>query len=392
MTDKESWWIVVNLAMGVAVSNAFARFAYGQVMPAMQHSFEWTYAQAGWMNTVNSFGYLLGAVLVFKLLAVIPTWKVFAVGMLCLCAGLVLTGYFRDFFLLSSVRFASGVAGAMTFISGGSLVARLFPNSRSANAKAIALYFGGAGFGMLFSAPLINMVLSGLGDQAWPYAWYLLAALSLLLTPGAISSSKKIIMPVPATSKTMALRASGMSSLLVAYTFFAFGYIIYLTFMGALIESLGLPSSTTLIVWCLTGLGISLSPFLWGPVLSRFDDGKPLSMVSSLVAISTLIPALAPSFVALIVSAILHGLSIFIAPAAVTSFSKKNLDPALWSKAISLFTILFGLGQTVGPYLAGLLSDIYQGLEAGFIVATAVLAVSSMLALFQRPLSYSKAT
>ena len=50
------------LALGVTVSNSFARFAYALVLPAMRSELAWTYAQAGWLNTANGIGYLLGAV------------------------------------------------------------------------------------------------------------------------------------------------------------------------------------------------------------------------------------------------------------------------------------------------------------------------------------------
>ena len=51
------------LALGVTVSNSFARFAYALVLPAMRADLNWSYAEAGWLNTANAIGYLAGAVL-----------------------------------------------------------------------------------------------------------------------------------------------------------------------------------------------------------------------------------------------------------------------------------------------------------------------------------------
>ena len=38
------------LALGVTVSNSFARFAHALVLPAMHSELHWSYAQAGWLN------------------------------------------------------------------------------------------------------------------------------------------------------------------------------------------------------------------------------------------------------------------------------------------------------------------------------------------------------
>ena len=55
------WLVLLGLALGVTVTNGFARFAYGLLLPSMQSEMGWNYAQAGWLNTANAFGYI-GAV------------------------------------------------------------------------------------------------------------------------------------------------------------------------------------------------------------------------------------------------------------------------------------------------------------------------------------------
>ena len=57
------WWIALGLSLGPAVSNGLARFAYGLLLPAMRDDLGWNYTQAGWVNTANAIGYLIGAVL-----------------------------------------------------------------------------------------------------------------------------------------------------------------------------------------------------------------------------------------------------------------------------------------------------------------------------------------
>ena len=62
------WLALLGLTLGVTVTNGFARFAYGLILPAMKTELDWTYAQAGWLNTANAIGYIIGAVLTLLLI------------------------------------------------------------------------------------------------------------------------------------------------------------------------------------------------------------------------------------------------------------------------------------------------------------------------------------
>ena len=60
--------MLAGLTLGVTVTNGFARFAYGLLLPAMKSEMGWNYAQAGWLNTANALGYIVGAVLTMVLI------------------------------------------------------------------------------------------------------------------------------------------------------------------------------------------------------------------------------------------------------------------------------------------------------------------------------------
>src|SRR5262249_23185733 len=53
--------IIVILALAPAIGVGIARFSYSLLLPDMRASLGWSYAAAGFMNTVNAAGYLIGA-------------------------------------------------------------------------------------------------------------------------------------------------------------------------------------------------------------------------------------------------------------------------------------------------------------------------------------------
>ena len=75
-----------------------------------------------------------------------------------------------------------------------------------------------------------------------------------------------------------------------------------------------------------------------------------------------------------------------MAPGAVTSFTRQNLPPDSWGRAISLFTVVFAVAQTAGPYGAGLVGDLTGNIGISLLVASGLLLLGAAIAMLQRPL------
>jgi len=82
-------------------------------------------------------------------------------------------------------------------------------------------------------------------------------------------------------------------------------------------------------------------------------------------------------------SAILFGGSFLSVVAAVTAFARKAARPHAWTAVIAAFTVVFGLGQSVGPILSGALSDGPSGIRSGLWLSVGLLAAGSIVAVFQ---------
>ena len=387
---RRPWLILFGLALGICVSNGFARFSYGLILPAMQEDLNWTYVEAGWINTANAIGYVVGAVLTFLLVRRVSAALLFTLGMIGTSLCLVANGLTENFWWLSSWRIWTGVFGAFVFIIGSTLAASLYQDDPRRNAFAIAMTFGGGGLGMVLSGVALPLLFAQSGSSAWPMSWLGLGMASVVCCGFSIWSAYALqgnVKTIGAAAPRDRLPSGRMLALLIGYGLFAAGYIVYLTFLIAWMQALNFSSEMSAFVWLLVGLSMMVSPFVWRPVLARYMNGVPFALAVGTTGAGTLVPLIWPTAAGLIASGVMFGLSVFIAPSAVTSFSRKNLPSHLWGAALRLLTIVFALGQTIGPIAAGAVGDHFGDIRFGLLGAGLVLGLGAVIGLAQPRLS-----
>lgn len=385
------WLVLTGLALGLTVTNGFARFAYGLILPAMKSEMGWTYAQAGWLNTANALGYVLGALLTMLLIRRISPAGLFAVGMVTTTIALLATGLHAGIAWQTIWRTAAGVLGAMSFSTAGALAAGLFQEDARRNALAIAILFGsGGGFGIVLSGAFVPLLLDVWGSAAWPTIWIVIGIVSALFLPLSLWSAKKLQTPPQLVTERTSVPLRSILPELAGYAGFGLGYIVYLTFLSAWMTEQQAGAGFIALVWVVLGTCICISPLVWRPVLARFASGVPLALILTAIAAGSALPVVLPQGPVLLVSAVIFGLSVFMAPGAVTSFVRQNLAADAWGRAISLFTLVFAIAQTVGPYGAGLLGDLAGSIGVSLLAASGILLSGAALALSQRPLQRAK--
>lgn len=386
---QRPWLVLAGLALGVTVTNGFARFAYGLLLPAMKSEMGWTYAQAGWLNTANALGYIGGALLTMLLIRRVPPTRLFAFGVVTTTLALLATGLNPALGWQTGWRIAAGVLGAMSFSTAGTLAAGLFQGDTRRNALAIAILFGtGGGLGIVLAGAVLPLMLQACGAASWPLGWVLIGGASLCCVPLSLWAALQLRTPAQGSQATdhTPLPLRRMLPEMAGYAGFGLGYIVYLTFLSAWMTEQRASAGFIALVWVVLGTCICLSPFVWRRVLARHASGLPLALILTCIAIGSALPVVLPNGPVLLVSAVVFGLSVFMAPGAVTNFARQNLPPAAWGRAISLFTLVFAVAQTAGPYGAGLVGDLSGNIGVSLLAAAALLLVGAVLALLQRPL------
>lgn len=382
------WLVLIGLALGVCVTNGFARFAYGLILPAMKETLNWSYAQAGWLNTANALGYVAGAVMTMALIRRVSPSRLFSIGVLTTSVSLFATGLDESLIAQSIWRILAGLFGAMSFVTGGALAASLFQDRPHHNALAIAFYFGaGGGLGIILCGATIPMMLDLLGPQSWTWAWIGIGLVSFAFCPLSIWAAEQLRPPTgnaPPKTRTPILKMLGEIG---GYAGFGLGYIVYLTFLVAWMKERDASAAMISFTWVALGISITVSPFVWRNIFARFASGLPLAMILTGIATGSALPILIPNTFGLMLSALIFGLSVFMAPGAVTNFTRQNLPQSSWTSVISFYTVVFSISQTIGPIGAGWFGDWTGDIGNSLLAASALLMVGAVCAVLQRPLA-----
>lgn len=174
--------------------------------------------------------------------------------------------------------------------------------------------------------------------------------------------------------------------LLAGYLLFGFGYIGYMTFIVTLLREQGIPPGWVAGFYGLLGAGTVASSWIWAGTLQRFRGGQALALLTAILSVATLLPVMSAQPVVVALSCAMFGCTFLSVVASTTAFVRHNLPPAAWGSGIGAFTIVFALGQIVGPSLSGRLADGPGGLQRGFVCSAIVLLLAALAGSRQRPL------
>jgi predicted MFS family arabinose efflux permease len=386
--------------MAAAVSLGMTRFAYALLLPPMREDLSWTYTLAGSMNTFNAVGYLIGALITPYMLKRWGAVLVLISGSFIASMLMALTGFFSETPVLLLQRLLAGCVSAAVFVSGGLLAARLGAHLPSQSGLMLGLYYGGTGWGIALSAVLVPATLLAANEQAlvhpWAWAWWGLALACFIMTLVllVVRSPMKRWTSELKLSETKDATPNGQASQmhwpdwvfgLAGYGLFGVGYIGYMTFVVAVLREQGASATEITLFYALLGLAVLASARVWAGLLNRYRGGQSLSILNALLSLATVIPVITSSWPMMLVSGVLFGGVFLSVVASTTAMVKHNLVPSQWAAGISVFTVVFAVGQIIGPTMVGWIADGPGGLQRGLLFSAAALLVGAVLAWQQKP-------
>ena len=353
------------------------RFVYTPILPMMIDGTALNAAQAGIVAGANYLGYLAGA-LGASLAIFAPhrrfwLFAAFALSIVttvAMAAMPTVTG-------MAIARFLSGVASAYAMIFVTAIVMGWLATQHRPG--LLSLQFAGVGFGIAGSAALVSALAFAGVD--WPEIWQFsgLASLVAMVATYLLLPARSVEPPpAPDGSAGRTGFAASLWTYIAGYGFFGFGYVITATFINAMAKAEPALQPVEPWVWMMVGLAGIPSVWLWNRVAARIglSAAYALACLVEAVGVALSVMVLAPA--ALIVAAILLG-GTFMAITAMGLARARQMSDSNPARVIALMTASFGLGQMIGPVVAGWLFERSGSLFSASMLAVAGLIASAML-------------
>ena len=373
------------LAVGgmLAMASAFGigRFVYTPILPVMIGDGALTPASAGIVAAANFLGYLLGA-LAGASATTQRHPRLFFLGGL-LAGGLSLAGMAvpPSIPVFSVMRFLGGFGSAFVIVCLSSMA--LEPLVRAGRIGLSAAPFAGVGFGIAFSSGLVSVLASaGVGWKAmWVANALVSTAMALLLFFLLPAPSLPAHAPAPAGRKGLPRISPALAALVVSYGLFGFGYVITATFLVAIVRETASLATLEPYAWAIVGLAGALSIPFWSWVARRTTDVFAYVAGCLVEATGVALSVVSPTPATIIISGIFLG-GTFMAITAIGLGIARRLTQMAPQRAQAIMTSAFGLGQIVGPALAGHMRETSGSFVAPSLIAAAALVVAGALGAF----------
>jgi predicted MFS family arabinose efflux permease len=378
---------ILVFALAPAAGVGIARFAYSLLLPDMRASLGWSYSAAGFMNTINAVGYLVGAGIAAGAIRRVGQFSAIFFGTLACVIALAVSAMTGNFVVLSLARLAAGIGAAVAFVGGGVAAAQLSQHHPRRAAFLLSLYYVGPGLGIFISGLGTPLLLERLGPGSWWIAWGALAALTAILTLALLLVQRKEVASPATAAAAEHAPLMPMTAILAGYVLFSVGSIAYLTFMIAWLRDAGAGGLAQSAFWSLLGFGGICAPLLWSWAIAVLTGGRGVAAMATVTLAATLTALLIDHRILQLASAFVFGSAFFAVVTATTAFVRRNFPPTAWASGVGAMTVAFGLGQTLGPVLSGAISDASGNLSLGLLISAVIIAAGAIVAAVQSELA-----
>jgi len=392
-------YIIISIGTIIVVGSlGFARFGYTMILPVMQRSLELSSTEMGLLATGNLTGYLIFSLLGGILASRYGPKVVITCSLFVVALAMVGTGFVQGFALAFVMRLITGLGSGGSNVPMMGLASSWFsPRKRG---MATGLMSGGSGIGLVLVGIILPRVFGHYGEFGWRVSWYLLGGLVLLI---AILAYRFLInrpgqLGLPLVGGEMEPEGSGKASSLqwslvfgsrtiwhmaVIYFLFGFSYIIYSTFFASfLVDERGMLETTAGGLWALIGVLSIFSGLLWGMFSDHFGRRAGFVAIFTLQFISFLIFSRTFDLSGYLISSILFGLTAWSIPGVMAASVGDHLGSRLAPAGLGLVTLIFGIGQALGPAIAGYLADLTTSFSLAFLIAAFGALLGAVVSLF----------
>ena len=369
--------VAILILTGIAaltIAVGIGRFSYTPILPYMISELNLTTTEAGLIASSNYLGYLLGS-----LIPIFPQFpknirSIFIYSIFISIISLFAMGLTNTFEVFILIRFIHGVFSAFVLILGTSLIVSHV--QKKGKIFLGTAHFSGVGLGMALSAIVVSYL--GFLNFTWDKLWFSIGILAIMLSFQIIKFTPIQKAEVKYNLKSKNKTNLGFSLITISYGLYGFGYVAFGTFISTMSRLTPGLEKTEPYVWFVVGVTGIPSVFFWNWFGSKIGNDIGLFLANLILGLGVLFSVLINNEFGIFISCILFGLS-FVPITSMCLLEGQKRFSGSFIVSTAILTFSFSIGQMIGPYLSGLLTDYYNSFFFSMIISGTVLIFGSLL-------------
>ena len=369
--------VAILILTGIAaltIAVGIGRFSYTPILPYMISELNLTTTEAGLIASSNYLGYLLGS-----LIPIFPQFpknirSIFIYSIFISIISLFAMGLTNTFEIFILIRFIHGVFSAFVLILGTSLIVSHV--QKKGKIFLGTAHFSGVGLGMALSAIVVSYL--GFLNFTWDELWFSIGILAIMFSFQIIKFTPIQKAEVKYNLKSKNKTSLGFSLITISYGLYGFGYVAFGTFISTMSRLTPGLEKTEPYVWFVVGVTGIPSVFFWNWFGSKIGNDIGLFLANLILGLGVLFSVLINNEFGIFISCILFGLS-FVPITSMCLLEGQKRFSGSFIVSTAILTFSFSIGQMIGPYLSGLLTDYYGSFFFSMIISGIVLIFGSLL-------------
>lgn len=383
------WVIAFTGTLCIFACLGLGRFSLGMLLPSMGERLGLTYSQMGFISTANFIGYLAAVLISSRIMSRIGGRNLISLALLMVGCSMILISQAQSMNQIAVLYIITGMGSALANVPIMALIATWF--GKKIRGKAAGFAVVGSGFAIILSGILIP-VLNSIHHDGWRISWLTLGIivlcccaicfLSLINSPAQVKmlpvGYDDQVEIVGSSVHEISIFSRIVLHIATLYFLFGFTYVIYVTFIvTSMVQDHGYPETAAGTFWSWVGLLSLVSGPLFGAVSDKFGRRVGLALVFSIQAAAYLLAALPLSGMFLFFSIGCYGVVAWSVPTIITALVADYASPKRVAAIFGFVTFIFGLGQILGPSIAGIIAEKSGSFANSFMLAfgMAVIAV-----------------
>lgn len=347
----------------------FGRFAFGMIVPNMQENLNISTTLIGLIGSANFLGYFIGNIFAPKIYSHFKTSNLIFTLLFLQSFFMMSMTFFENYILISILYLSAGFLAAIVNIAIMVYISHVVP--KNIRGKALGVAVSGNGVAIIISGLVVPYFENFYDSSSWKISWFLFSVTIMVIS---FFVKNLLIYDVDTSNKSDAKFYNyifNKNFWKIASLYFLFGitYVVYVTFFVSAAQiKWQLDSQISGVFWATFGFICIFGGFIFGSIADKYGIHKTLSLVFLFQTSSFLVLYFDIPKFALFISVFLFAISVWSVPTMIAMLSSELFGLEKTSQVFSLATLIFAIGQTLGPIGAGFIFDLFGAYDNVFFI------------------------